>query len=66
MTPSSVKINAIVPETTRTAARFLAAEHETSVQSVVALALDLGLREIQVMTKRQLRKRLEPDGRRKQ
>lgn len=68
MTPSAslVKINAIVPEYTREAARSLAAQNATSVQSVVALALDLGIREIHGMNKRQLRRKLEPDGRRKQ
>ncbi len=59
------KINAVVPEKTRKAMRHLAADHNTTVQAVAALAIARGMDAIRGMGKPALQESLQPDGRRK-
>lgn len=57
------KLNAQVSSDVRDVIRFIAGEYKTTVQAVTALAVTLGLRQIKQLPAKQLRRSLEPDGR---
>lgn len=59
------KLNAVVPEETRKTIRHLAAEQNSTVQAVSALAIETGLLAISKMPAKRLRDLLQPDGRRR-
>lgn len=57
------KVNAQVTDAVREQLREIAGSNETTIQSVVALTISMGLKEVNALSAKQLSRRLQPDGR---